>query len=113
MNERPNDEQLVALTLEGLERSTVPTDVADRLAAARRATVARLDRPVPAALSTWIPAGAMATTLVAVGLLITEFANQDSPLLVDEVQAVQHLELLEDIELFAWMVEQDTSQGAG
>ncbi len=113
MNERPSDEQLVALTLEGLERSTVPADIADRLAATRRAAVARVDRPVPAPLSAWIPAGAMATTLVAVGLLVVEFAGRDVPLLVEEVQAVQHLDLLEDIELFAWMVEQDASRGAG
>ena len=113
MNERPSDEQLVALTLEGLERSTVPPDVADRLAATRRAAVARVDRPVPAPPGAWIPAAAMATTLIAVGLLVVEFSGRDLPLLVEEVQAVQHLDLLEDIELFAWMVEQDVSRGAG
>ena len=113
MNERPSDEQLVAMTLEGLQQSTVPPDVADRLAAARRAAVARVDRPVPAPLGTWIPAGAMATTLIAVGLLVVEFSGRNLPLLVEEVQAVQHLDLLEDIELFAWMVEQDVSRGAG
>jgi hypothetical protein len=113
MNERPSDEQLVALTLEGLERSTVPADVVERLGAARRAAVARVDRPVPAPLAAWIPAGAMATTLIAVGLLVVEFSGREVPLPVEEVQAVQHLELLEDIELFAWMVEQDASRGAG
>jgi hypothetical protein len=113
MNERPSDEQLVALTLEGLERSTVPADVVERLGAARRAAVVRVDRPVPAPLAAWIPAGAMATTLIAVGLLVVEFSGREVPLPVEEVQAVQHLELLEDIELFAWMVEQDASRGAG
>jgi hypothetical protein len=113
MNERPSDEQLVALTLEGLEQDTLPADVVERLAAARRMAVARVDRPVPVPLNSWIPAGAMAATLLAVGLLVVEFAGQDLPLLVEEVQAVQHLELLEDIELFAWMVEQDASRGAG
>jgi hypothetical protein len=113
MNERPSDEQLVAMTLEGLEQSTVPPDVADRLAAARRAAVARVDRPVAAPPGAWIPAAAMATTLIAVGLLVVEFSGRDLPLLVEEVQAVQHLDLLEDIELFAWMVEQDVSRGAG
>jgi hypothetical protein len=113
MNERPSDERLVALTLEGLERSTVPPNVADRLAATRRAAVERVDRPVPAPLGAWVPAGAMATTLIAVGLLVVEFSGRDVPLPVEEVQAVQHLDLLEDIELFAWMVEQDASRGAG
>jgi hypothetical protein len=113
MNERPSDEELVALTLEGLEGRALPAAVVDRLAAARREAVARVDQPVPAPLSSWIPAGAMATTLLAVGLLVVEFAGRDLPLLVEEVPAVQHLELLEDIELFAWMVEQDASWGAG
>lgn len=113
MNERPSDEELVALTLEGLEQNTLPADIVGRLAAARRLAVARLDRPVPAPLNSWIPAGAMAATLLAIGLLVVEFAGQGPTLLVEEVQAVQHLELLEDIELFAWMVEQDASRGAG
>ena len=113
MNEQRSDEQLAALTLEGLEQRSVPADIGERLAAARRAAVARVERPVPIPLGSWIPAGAMATTLLAVGLLVVEFGDRDLPLLVEEVRAVQHLELLEDIELFAWLVEQDASRGAG
>lgn len=113
MIDRRSDEELIALTLEGLEQRAIAGNVAERLAAARRAAVARVDRRVPAPLNSWIAAGAMATTLLAVGLLVVEFGGRDLPLLVEEVQAVQHLELLEDIELFAWMLEQDASWSAG
>ena len=113
MTERRDDE-LIELTLQGLERRTVDADLNERLAAARRLAVERVDRPVPVALGNWIPAGAMAFTLLAVGVLATQLGRDTPPELTDELFAAQHLELLEDIELYAWMVELDgADEGSG
>jgi len=86
-------------------------DVQARLSAARRAAVSELDRQAPVVLSPWIPTVAVATTLLAVGLLSFHFATPELPLYNgEEAQlAAQNMELLTDMEFVAWLVEEDES----
>lgn len=102
-----HDEQLVELTLAGLERRSTDAALEQRLGAARRTAVASIATRPLAAPRPWIPAALVGATLLGVGALVTQLPGETMLPLDEETLAAQHLELLEDIELYAWMVELD------
>ncbi len=93
-----------------LDAAGVPDDVVDRLGAARRQAVAIADArarivPLP---SRWLPMGAMAATVLA-AVLLRGPPNIPAVPFDDDLQlaAVDDLDLLENLEFAAWMVESD------
>ena len=88
----------------------VPVDIADRLAAARRAAVAEADS---ASRINWFPlGGALAAALLIVALFVPR-ADDRLPLLNEqELAAAQDVELLEELEFVAWLVamEEDADE---
>jgi hypothetical protein len=117
-NETPSDrdDAFVARVRAVLDAGdkAVDSSVADRLAAVRRAAVAALDVPRAAEVARWIPASAAAGMLVAVGMFAWSVRIPDLPVFDDDeaVLAAQDLDLLDDIEFVAWMVEQDGDDAA-
>ena len=107
------DEHFTARAKAVLERSELDIDP-DRLARlqqARRMAVAAAaaeDAPRTGWLSWALPAGAVATVALVAGLLITPDPQTD-PLLLDpaEMSAAAEMELLDELEFVAWMLEQD------
>ena len=98
---------------------TVPPEVAQRLAAMRRAAVEELDGRLSAGRS-WTAIGAIvgsAAALVLTVVLVFQFDGDpvNGSLLMDseEMAAVEDLELLEDLEFLAWLEAEalDASQG--
>ena len=92
-------------------REPLPGAVIERLATARRRALAEALARQPARLRApgrWLPVGALAATLLAVVLLQRSAPVPALPL-EDEVQlaAVENLELLENLDFAAWMVETD------
>lgn len=90
----------------------VPADVQEKLVAARRKAVARVDQPVRPRRWLWLPAGGVAAAMV-VGLMMLPRVD-DSVLPADNLVAVveadevfSELALLDELEFVAWMVEED------
>ncbi len=104
-----SSEELVTRVTAALDHqaSGLGEDIHLRLAAARRAAVAEMDRPTPRILSPWVPAAAVATTVLTVGLMSFSLSPPELPLYSgDEAQlAAENLELLSDMEFIAWMLE--------
>ena len=99
----------------------MPADVASRLTTARKAAVAELDRArkvwSPTRLFRWqLFAGFAACAAVAVVAVVvalrTPTDEQLPALAVDrEAEAVENLELLEDLEFLAWLEAADRDAG--
>jgi hypothetical protein len=98
-----SDDEFLAQVRGVLNEQTLAPELAGRLAAARRRAVALVDSPMRAP-SQWVPVGALATTLLTVGI---GFALNDriTPPLDDEQQlaTVEDMDLLMDLEFVAWL----------
>ncbi len=93
------------------EVSALAEDVHLRLAAARRAAVAEMDRPHPFFNIQWLTTSLVATSLAAILMLavgiwpvsttipeIPVYSGEDAQL------AAQNIDLLSDMEFVAWLV---------
>ena len=83
-----------------------------RLAKARRAALEESYRPVPNLWNAWLPAGAFA----AIALVITVLVNTGTPGLPNyeselQASAATEMELLEDLEFAAWILEEGLNAG--
>jgi hypothetical protein len=109
---RVDDEVFVAQARDALNRSTLVDGVRGRLAAARRRAVASLDSAVPRAPARWVPVGALATTLLTVGIGVA-MQRPPTPLLYDEQQlaTVEDMDLLMDLEFVAWLDTDNVDAG--
>ena len=106
------DDQFVSRVRDALNAQTLAPELADRLAAARRLAVASVDAPIPRAPSAWVPVGALASTLLVVGLFsvaIDRSVDHKSGPPLDDVQfaVAQDLDLLDDLEFVAWLDSDD------
>ena len=101
---RRSDVEFVDQARAVLDAGSLAPDLAERLVAARRRAVASVDVPIPRAPSTWVPVGALATTLLTVGLTVA-IDNGGAPPLDDDVQiaTVEDMDLLMDLEFVAWL----------
>ena len=122
MNEKhPADQASIDAMESNLRRQeeTLPPDVTDRLAAARRAAVARMaeqdeSRSVPwLSMPRLLPAGGLlAAGVVAAILWPVPQPSLQLPALDDnEMAAATDMEMLDEIELIAWLLEQDADVG--
>jgi hypothetical protein len=107
-NDTRNDTAFAEAARNTLDAAVLSGDIVERLRAARRAAVDAADAQVIALPSRWLPIGAMAATVLAAVLLRGPQPDSMLPL-DDEAQlaAVQDLDLLENLEFVAWMVESD------
>ena len=110
MTERDHDDSeavFVARVREALDRQPLPPGIPQRLVAARRAAVDSVQpaRRVPAVPSRWVPVGALASTVLAVGVAMVSMESARLPIVEDEraFVAAQDVELLEDLEFLAWL----------
>jgi hypothetical protein len=108
---RVSDDVFVAQARDVLDRSRVDDDVRARLTAARRRAVASLDSPVPRAPARWVPVGALATTLLTVGIGVA--VQRSAPPVYDEQQlaTVEDMDLLMDLEFVAWLDTDNVDAG--
>jgi hypothetical protein len=109
---RISDDVFVARARDTLDRSGVSDDVRGQLAAARRRAVASLDTSVPRVPARWVPVGALATTLLTVGIGVA--LQRPLPLPVyDEQQlaTVEDMDLLMDLEFVAWLDTDNVDAG--
>ena len=99
-----SDDEFLAQVRGVLNEQTLAPELARRLAAARQRAVASIDLPIPRAPSRWIPVGALATTLLTVGIGFALNSNVAPPL-DDEQQlaTVEEMDLLMDLEFVAWL----------
>jgi len=105
------DAAFVARVREALERQTLPPGVAERLVTARGAALGSL-RPAPPAPPTpsnWLPLGALASTVLAIGIAVVTTDTVRLPVVEDERALVvaQDVELLEDLEFLAWLDDEE------
>lgn len=107
------DEAFVGRMRDALNAQSLTPELAGRLSAARRRAVASVDAPIPRAPGAWVPVGALASTLLVVGVLsgaIDRNSDRNSlrnaaPPLDDELQfaVAQDLDVLDDLEFAAWL----------
>ena len=101
------------------QEEALPQDVSDRLAAARRDAVARMteldeSRSVPwLSMPRLLPAGGLLAAGIATAIL---WPAPQSPLQLpalddNEMAAATDMEMLDEIELIAWLLEQDADVG--
>ena len=102
--ERRSDGEFVEQARAVLDAQSLAPDLAERLAAARHRAVASVDVPILRAPSAWVPVGALATTLLTVGLTVA-IGRDGVPPLDDDVQiaTVENMDLLMDLEFVAWL----------
>jgi len=112
----PSDDAFVARVRGALDAGDAALDgrVRAQLAAARRAAVNELDMRRPSDIGRWIPASAAACMLIAVGMFTWSVRLPTLPVYDDAeaAEVAQDLDLLDDIEFVAWMVEQDGGDAA-
>jgi hypothetical protein len=112
----PSDDAFVARVRDVLDAGDAALDdrVRAELAAARRNAVNALDVRRPSTIGRWIPASAAACTLIAVGMFSWSVRLPTLPVYDDAeaAEAAQELDLLDDIEFVAWMVEQEGDDAA-
>jgi len=101
--DRRSDDEFVGQVRTVLDAQSLAPDVAERLAMARRRAVASIDTPILRAPAAWIPVGALATTLLTVGLVAID--NRSLPPLDDDDQivTVEDMDLMMDLEFVAWL----------
>jgi hypothetical protein len=109
-----DDEQdevvFTAQVRDALNATPLSEDVVDRLRVARRAAVAAIEPRRVSLPTRWLPMGAMAATVVAAVLLRGPTNAPALPFDDDQQLAVaQDIDLLENLEFAAWMVESDAS----
>ncbi len=102
--DRRSDGEFVEQARAVLDAQSLAPDLVERLVAARHRAVASVDVPVLRAPSAWVPVGALATTLLTVGLTVA-IGNGGAPPLDDDVQiaTVENMDLLMDLEFVAWL----------
>jgi hypothetical protein len=102
--DRRSDGEFVEQARAVLDAQSLAPDLAQRLAAARYRAVASVDVPILRAPSAWVPVGALATTLLTVGLTVA-IERDGAPALDDDVQiaTVENMDLLMDLEFVAWL----------
>jgi hypothetical protein len=102
--QRRSDDEFVGQVRHALDAQSLAPELAERLTAVRRRAVASIDVPILRAPSSWVPVGALATTLLAVGIGVA-IDNNDAPPLDDEQQiaTVEDMDLLMDLEFVAWL----------
>jgi hypothetical protein len=103
--------QFLAQAKRVLDETSLDAGVASRLAAARRLAVATFDArsSTPRVPPRWVPAGALATTVFAIGLATVAMDTRTLPA-VDDARAfavAQDVELLDDLEFLAWLPDED------
>ena len=110
--DRGSDEAFVGQVRGVLNEHTLAPELAGRLAAARHRAVASVDVPILRAPSGWVPAGALAATLLTVGLSVA-LDNDIAPPLDDEQQlaTVADMDLLMDLEFVAWLDTDNVDAG--
>ena len=94
-----------------LDDAALAPDIVARLGAARRRAVAIADAQsvTPRVPPRWVPAGALATTVLAVGVAMVAMDTRELPA-VDDARALvaaQDVELLDDLEFLAWLPDDD------
>jgi hypothetical protein len=111
-DDRRSDVEFVDRARVVLDAGSLAPDLAERLAAARRRAVASVDVPIPRVPSAWVPVGALATTLLAVGLTVA-IDNRGTPPVDDDVQiaTVEDMDLLMDLEFVAWLATDNLDAG--
>ncbi|HET6471519.1 MAG TPA: hypothetical protein VFG38_06730 [Pseudomonadales bacterium] len=105
------DDAFVAQVRDVLDRVAPPDEVRTRLAAARRRAVASLDRVVPRAPARWVPVGALATTMLAVFLSVAVQRPAPPAIDVQQLAAVEDMDLLMDLEFVAWLDADNVDAG--
>jgi hypothetical protein len=107
-----SEEEFVGQVRDALDAHALAPELADRLAAARRRAVAMADVPILRAPSSWVPVGALATTLLTVALGVA-IDNNVAPPLDDEQQiaTVEDMDLLLDLEFVAWLDTDNVDAG--
>lgn len=99
-----SEEEFLAQVRSVLNEQTLAPELASRLATARHRAVASLDSPILRAPPSWIPVGALATTLLTVAIGFS-LDSTIAPPLDDEQQlaTVEDMDLLMDLEFVAWL----------
>lgn len=120
-DEHPQDPASIDAIESNLRRQeeALPPEVSARLAAARRAAVARMaeqDEPrrVPwLGMPGLLPAGGLLAAGVAAAILwpVAQSPLQLPALDDNEMAAATEMEMLDEIELIAWLLEQDADVG--
>ena len=106
-NQLRRDEELVEQVRDVLDAQTLTPELVERLRSARRNAVAEVVSKPSRLPAAWLPV-ALAATLLAVVLLRPSMDPGAAPPLDVDVQlAAADLELLENLEFAAWMVESD------
>lgn len=101
-----DDDKFAAQMVEHLEASEVDTDVTARLRAMRAEAVQAVDRKTMRPAIWLLPAGGVLASALLLTFLLRANDNNVLPLMDDaEFAAAIELELLEDLELLAWMEE--------
>jgi len=103
--------EFVAQAKRVLDEAALSPEILARLSAARRLAVAKADARVatPRVPPRWIPAGALATTVLAVGIATVAMDARQLPAFDDAraLAAAQDVELLDDLEFLAWLPDDD------
>ncbi len=111
-DDRRSDHEFVGQVRTVLNAQALEPGLAERLTAARRRAVASVDVPIPRAPAGWVPVGALAMTLLAVGLAVA-IDNNRTPSLDDDAQiaTVEDMDLLMDLEFVAWLDTDNVDAG--
>jgi len=111
-DDRRNDGDFVDEVRAVLDAQTLAPDLAERLAAARRRALTSVDVLSLRVPPSWVPAGALATTLLTVGLTVA-IDNGGTPPLDDDAQiaTVEDMDLLLDLEFVAWLDTDNVDAG--
>jgi len=109
----PNDDDFVGQVREALDRRGLAPEIAQRLATARHRAIASVDVPIPRAPATWLPASALAMTLLVVGLVSLGVDRGIAPPLEDlpQLTAVEDMDLLMNLEFVAWLDSDNVDAG--
>ncbi len=111
-DDRRSDDEFVSQARAVLNAQALAPGLVERLATARRRAVASVDVPIRRAPAAWVPVGALATTLLTVGLVVA-IDNNNAPSLDDDMQiaTVEDMDLLMDLEFVAWLDTDNVDAG--
>ncbi len=104
-----DDRTLIDRVVAALEDQETGENARQRLALARRTAVEHLHVPVTGWFGDWLPVASLATVMVMVGFLYYQVPPPEIPVYPgeDAQMAAQNMELLEDMEFIAWLVEEE------
>ncbi|MCX7064967.1 MAG: hypothetical protein NT024_10515 [Proteobacteria bacterium] len=110
---RLSDDDFVDQVRDALDQRGLAPEITQRLAAARHRAIAAIDVPAPRAPTTWVPASALAMTLLVVGLLSVTIDRGIAPPLEDlpQLTAVEDMDLLMNLEFVAWLDSDNVDAG--